>query len=124
MLGRTSAMIATCVLAAGCATPGTYDWGRYDELLYRSYKDVTRTEELRIGLENHIAAMEAGGRKVAPGLYAELGTLYLQAGDSDTAIALYAKERAAWPESKGLMDAMIVSLERRRPAETAMEVQP
>lgn len=110
------------VVLAGCATPrGAYDWGKYDELLYQSYKDVSKTEELRMGIETHIAALEKSNRKVAPGLYAELGTLYLEAGDTDRAISLYAKERDAWPESKGLMDVMIASLERRAPR--AAEVQ-
>lgn len=109
---------------AGCATPRTYDWGKYDELLYQSYKDVTRTEAMRVGLEQHLAALESRGQKVAPGLYAELGTLYLQAGDTTRAIELYAKERDAWPESKGLMEVMIASLERRRPAVDGMEIEP
>jgi hypothetical protein len=105
------------VILAGCATSrDAYDWGKYDEMLYQSYKDVSKTENLRVGIETHIAALEQSNRKVAPGLYAELGTLYLEAGDSDRAISLYAKERDAWPESKGLMDVMIASLERRRPS--------
>lgn len=106
------------VVLAGCATTrDAYDWGKYDEMLYQSYKDVSKTENLRVGIETHIEALEKSNRKVAPGLYAELGTLYLEAGDSDRAISLYAKERDAWPESKGLMDVMIASLERRKPSE-------
>ena len=58
--------------------------------------------------------MEGSGQKVAPGLYAELGTLYLQLGSAEKAIAMYKKERDAWPESKGLMTAMIQNLERRQ----------
>ena len=44
---------------------------------------------------------------VAPGLYAELGTLYLQGGDNARAIVFYTKERDAWPESRTLMDGLI-----------------
>ena len=36
---------------------------------------------------------------VAPGLYAEFGALYLQAGDAPKAVAMYTEERDAWPES-------------------------
>lgn len=107
-------LLLVSVSLAGCATKGAYDWGKYDELLYQSYKDPSKVEAMRVGLENHIAALESSSRKVAPGLYAELGTVYLQMGDSDRAIDLYARERAAWPESKGLMDVMIASLERRK----------
>lgn len=73
-------------------------------------------ETLRVQLEKHIAIVEASKQKVAPGLYAELGTLYLQAGAPEKAISLYSQERAAWPESKGLMTAMIQNLERRQQA--------
>ena len=107
----------------GCATPGAYDWGNYDELLYQSYKDVTRTEAMRIDLEQHVTTLEGRSQRVAPGLYAELGTLYLQSGDTVRAIELYGKEREAWPESKGLMDAMIANLERRLPAGEQVEMQ-
>lgn len=109
-------LLLISVMLAGCATTqGAYNWGAYDELLYRSYKDVTKTEELRIGLEKHIGALEKSNSKVPPGIYAELGTLYLEAGDSERAIDMYSRERDAWPESKGFMDAMIANLERRRP---------
>jgi hypothetical protein len=110
-------LLAASLGLAGCATTGdTYDWGEYDELLYRSYKDVSRVEPMRHRLAAHIDALERTGGRVPPGLYAELGTLYLQAGDSDRAIDLYDRERAAWPESKGLMDALIANLERRKSA--------
>ena len=85
-------------------------------MLFRSYKDPTKMEALRLKLEAHIAEMEKSAQKVAPGLYAELGTLYLQAGLSDKAIAMYSRERDTWPESKGLMAAMIQNLERRQQA--------
>ena len=104
---------ALALVLSGCASPTLYNWGGYDEALYASYKDPGKTDELRLKLETHITAMEKSHQKVAPGLYAELGTLYLQAGASGKASDLYAKERDAWPESKGLMTAMIQNIERR-----------
>jgi len=73
-------------------------------------------EAMRINLEAHIGAMEKSNQKVAPGLYAELGTLYLQTGSSDLAISYYTKERSAWPESRTLMTALIQNIERRQQA--------
>ncbi len=105
-------------LLSGCASPSLYQWGGYEQALYEGYKDPTKMEALRIKLEAHIAEMEKSGQKVAPGLYAELGTLYLQAGASDKAIVFYAKERDAWPESQTLMSAMIQNLERLSSAKT------
>lgn len=109
-----AAVLAVLTLS-GCATTRQgYDWGKYDQLLYESYKEAANAGELRAGLEAHVAALEARNARVAPGLYAELGTLYLEAGATDQAIAFYEKERAAWPESRGLMTALIVNLQRRQ----------
>ncbi|UUZ72198.1 DUF4810 domain-containing protein [Polaromonas sp. P1(28)-8] len=93
-----------------------YQWGGYDQALYSGYKDPTKMESMRVKLEAHIAAMEQSKQKVAPGLYAELGTLYLQAGSPDKAVGLYAQERDAWPEGRSLMTAMIQNIERRQKA--------
>lgn len=99
-------------LLCGCAQQGLYKWGGYDDALYASYKDATRTDALRVKLQTHIEAMETAKQKVAPGLYAELGTLYLQSGAKDKAIALYGKERDAWPESAHMMNSLIATLQR------------
>lgn len=122
MKALATGLLLASVMLAGCATTqGAYNWGAYDELLYRSYKDVTKTAELRVGLEKHIEALEKSNGKVPPGIYAELGTLYLEAGDSERAIDMYRRERDAWPESKGFMDVMIASLERRRPRDAEVQ---
>lgn len=105
--------LGVLMVLAGCAKPGLYQWGGYEHKLYSSYKDPAQTEALRISLEKHIAAMEGSKQKVAPGLYAELGTLYLQSGASEKAIAQYTKELDAWPESRPLMTALIQNIQRR-----------
>ena len=85
----------------GCATKNSamYQWGGYDAKLYQAYKSPEKSVELRIMLEQHIAAMDQSKQKVAPGLFAELGTLYYQAGDSIRAREMYVRERNAWPEN-------------------------
>ncbi len=101
-------------LMTGCATDRSlYQWGGYDEALYSSYKNPETVAALQSKLEIHIAAMNAAGQKVAPGLYAELGSLYLQSGKTDAAIEQYRNERELWPESRQLMDSMIGTLESR-----------
>ena len=107
------AMLVVLSLMGGCASPNLYQWGGYDQALYEGYKDPTKMEALRLKLEAHLSEMEKSKQKVAPGLYAELGTLYLQAGSAEKASSYYAKERDAWPESRVLMTAMIKNLERR-----------
>lgn len=85
-------------------------------MLYATYKDPAQAEAFRIGLEALIIETEQNKQKVPPGIYAELGTLYLNEGASDKAIAQYTKERNAWPESRGMMDQLIKTLERRKAA--------
>ena len=108
------ALVGFALLMTGCASNNNlYQWGKYDTLLYQSYKNPEKAVEFRVGLEEHIAKMEQSKQKTAPGLYAELGTLYLQAGDATKAVAFYTKERDAWPESRGLMDALISNVSKR-----------
>lgn len=104
-------LAAGAVLAlAGCAQQGMYDWGGYSGLMYQNYKKPESVAANLLTLQAHVTALEVRKTKVAPGLYADLGTLYLQAGDRDRAVENYRKERAVWPESAGLMDAMIKNL--------------
>jgi len=116
---RSFPMALLAITLTGCVAqpPSLYDWGNYEQSLYQSYKDPNEVEALRQRLTTHIAEMERGARKIAPGLYAELGTLYLLAGSTDQAVLNYAKERDAWPESRGLMTALIDNLKRRKQAE-------
>ena len=116
-------LLALCGLVlTGCANRGSiYQWGGYDAMLYQSYKNPEKAVEFRQGLELHIAKMEQSQQKIAPGLYAELGTMYLQTGDSTKAVAMYTKERDAWPESKGLMDALINNVGKRTSAKAEVK---
>ena len=103
----------------GCATQnrGLYEWGGYDNLMYQSYKNPEAGAKSRESLAAHIALLEKGGKRVAPGLYADLGTLLLQSGDKAGALTNYRRERELWPESAVLMDAMIKTLETTKSKE-------
>jgi hypothetical protein len=109
----------------GCAQNKLYQWGDYggfDSNLYHLYRKPEKALEFRQGLELHISNMEASKQKVAPGLYAELGTLHLQAGDATRAVGMYSKERDAWPESRVLMDALINNVTKHASAKA--EIKP
>lgn len=111
---RLLTLLPLAIVLSGCVAPKIYQWGGYDQALYSAYKDPTKAETMRVELEKHITAMEQGRQQVAPGLYAELGTLYLQTGAPEKARDFYSKERDAWPESNGLMTAMIQNIDRRQ----------
>ncbi|MDR1163525.1 MAG: DUF4810 domain-containing protein [Candidatus Accumulibacter sp.] len=118
---RYAVLLACAFLLGGCVAPrsGLYRWNNYDQTLYESYKDADKTGELVTGLETLAVDLEKEQLRMPPGLYAELGTLYLQMGELDKAIGMYTKERDTWPESKGLMDALITNLQKRlKPAST------
>ena len=97
------------VILAGCASgnKSLYDWGGYDTMLYSAYKEPATTGANIQKLESHIQKLEQGKQKVPPGLYADLGTLMLQAGKKEEAQTYFRKERELWPESAPLMDALI-----------------
>jgi hypothetical protein len=110
--------LIAAVALTGCATNRSlYDWGGYDSLLYQSYKKPENVAENMQKLEAHILKVEQGKGKVAPGLYADLGTLFLQAGNRQKALANFQKERDLWPESAGLMDAMIKNVQAAKRAQ-------
>jgi hypothetical protein len=107
-------LLACAMHMTGCANRGgLYQWGGYDSMLYQSYKNPEKAVEFRQGLELHINQMEQAQQKTAPGLYAELGTLYLQEGNATKALAMYTRERDTWPESKVLMDSLINNIGQR-----------
>lgn len=112
-LALLSAVVAIALLT-GCANRNQlYSWGGYDGLLYQQYKDNTKATVMRTQLETHVEELEKNKQRVAPGIYAEIGTLHLQVNNRIKAIDYYQREATAWPESKGMMNAMIATLSRR-----------
>lgn len=100
-----------CSLAA-CAPKSLYQWGGYEDMLYRGYKEPEKLNDMRIKLEAHVQSLRQSGQKVPPGMNSELATLYLQAGNKAQARNYYSAEKEAWPESRQLMDALITNLDR------------
>lgn len=106
------AVTCAALMLNGCATTQRYEWGGYDQRLYSLYKNPTSKDEFRTALVAHIGQIEQSGRVPPPGLYAEAGTLFLQGGDTSTALNYYRKESVAWAESRPLMETLIKQLEK------------
>lgn len=115
-------VIACCIPAlvflAACQPKTRFTWGGYDTALYSYYKDPTEIADYREALQEAIKEGSSNGT-LAPGLYAELGYTYLQAGNKNAAIGLFERERAAFPESSGFMTSVIERLQVSPPAVTA-----
>ena len=93
------------ILLAGCGNAGgprsLYYWdGTYSSSLY-SYlnEDGDATEQIS-RLENLVQTSTQRGYKVAPGLYAHLGLLYLNNGNLGAANANFDKEVENFSESR------------------------
>ena len=95
---------------AACQPRGLYDWGGYSQALNNYYGDPENLADYRATL---VAIIDAGpGKRIPPGIYAELGYLELAAGNSGEAKRLFEREKAAWPESAAFMDRMIRTIDQ------------
>ncbi len=116
-------LLAAALSLVACATPSRYEWDGYDQQLYSYYKNPATAQDFRLRLDTTVQAIEKNGQKPPPGLFAEVGTLYLEGGDVQTAMSYYRKEAAAWPESEPLMKVMVARLEKKAPTNQEAEVK-
>lgn len=104
---RTVALscFALLVLAA-CAPTSRFEWGAYEGSLYAYAKHPAQKEVFRTAL---VRAIEKGTQtnRVAPGLNAELGYLYLEDGDTQKAVALFEEEMRLFPESRKFLTSVV-----------------
>ena len=100
------------VLTAGCSTHNTalYNYGDYSESYYADVKAHSAESQLQLQKSIEVAiknAKDSQSGRVAPGLYANLGYIYLKEGQNKKAIESFKKEKALYPESAKFMDKMI-----------------
>ena len=93
------------LLLAGCGNAGgprsLYYWnGTYSKALYTYLNEEGDATEQISRLENLVQISTQKGYKVAPGLYAHLGLLYLNNGNLGVANANFDKEVQNFPESR------------------------
>jgi hypothetical protein len=84
-------------------------------LTYCLYK-AHMTNESLLNFHNSIErtierAEQSRSGRVPPGMYANLGYIYLQSGKSKEAITVFKKEKTFYPESTHFMDKMIKKIE-------------
>jgi hypothetical protein len=103
---------ALSIIMSGCsAQPKTlYNYGDYSQSYYSSKREPTQEsmlalqESIKRAIEN--SSQSRSGR-VPPGIYANLGYIYLKAGKTQEAILNFEKEKATYPESAHFMDRII-----------------
>ena len=98
-LGAIALVLAGCSNASGPRS--LYYWdGTYNNALYAYLNEGGDTNEQISHLENLVQTSIQKGYKVAPGLYAHLGLLYLNNGNLGAANANFDKEVENFPESR------------------------
>ena len=100
------------LITAGCSTHNTalYNYEDYSESYYADVKEHNAESQLKLqkSIETAIEnAKDSQSGRVAPGLYANLGYIYLKEGQNKKAIESFQKEKALYPEAAKFMDKMI-----------------
>ncbi|MQP63934.1 DUF4810 domain-containing protein [Niveispirillum sp. SYP-B3756] len=109
-MNKIFVLAAAALLMSGCAAKavGKYHWGEYSSSLYEYQQDPTKQAEYVAALERAVISTPSH-QKLAPGLLAELGYIKLSKGDTEGAVQLFEREKAAWPEAAKFMDRAIAS---------------
>ncbi len=97
------------VSSIGCAPKQMYYWGNYSDTLY-AYKKNSNDETLlkhMQELNKIVKESNKSNRRVPPGVYGELGYLYLKTNKTKEAIEYFKLEKQLYPESTILMDRLI-----------------
>lgn len=99
-------LVGAVLAVSACAPASRFEWGTYENTLYAYTKTPAAKEAYRSSLVAALRNGEASNR-VAPGLNAELGYLYLEEGRTAEAIQHFEAEKRLFPESNRFMDGVI-----------------
>lgn len=108
--------VSLLFLLSGCSSgpKPLYNYGDYSESYYGTKKDTSPESALKLqkSIEQAIDKSDnSRSGKVAPGMYANIGYIYLKSGDTKKAIDSFNKEKAEYPEATIFMDRMIQKTE-------------
>lgn len=114
MLNRVilSFSILFAMLMSGCASKPKplYNYGEYSESYYSYKKDMNDEAlvKLQEQIENVIANTDDSiSNRVPPGMYANLGYIYLRRGDKKNAKKYFILEKETYPEAAHFMDLLL-----------------
>lgn len=105
--------VITAIILAGCgAEPAKplYNYAGYSDSYYAYKKNTTHESTLQLekSIQDAINGTEKSrSGRVAPGMHANLGYLYLKAGKPNEAIASFTMEKTIYPECTLFMDRLI-----------------
>jgi hypothetical protein len=102
------------LLISGCSgKKPMYEYSNYSESYYQLKQtgDAESTARWKTSLEDSIEKSNVLAIRVPPGIYANLGYLYLKVNDTQKAISFFKMEKALYPESGVFMDNLIKKAE-------------
>lgn len=100
-------IFTTVLFFVGCGAKNEsiYSWdGSYMDSVYATLNNENDPTKDIANIETFIKQTNTDGKRVPPGVYAQLGLLYSQTGDNEQALVYFKKESEAFPESKHYMD--------------------
>lgn len=110
-----SSLMLVSLFLVGCSSNNTiYYWGDYQDTVYKTLKNETGPSEQIIVLEKIVTVASSKNKPVPPGLYANLGLLYIQEGKYSDAKINFDKEKALYPESAAYMTFLTNNMEGKR----------
>ncbi len=106
--GRIALALSLAALVGCETTKPLYHYGSYPNHVYEHFKneDTAITQQID-DLEKTIAETTTRRLKVAPGIYAHLGFLYLQSGQIDSGLQHLVQEKTLYPESTKYIDFLL-----------------
>lgn len=118
--------LLSSILLAGCAPhQGMYNYGNYSQTLYSFEKNQNEKtlQNHKKELEKIITDSEVKNLPVPPGIYAELGFINFKANKkASEAIKLFQAEAQLYPESKYLMDRLIMSANKKEKSKSDLSI--
>ena len=103
-----SAFFSACETSAG----SLYSWGSYESQVYAYLNGESRGRQLA-ALEYDLETIEAAGKAVPPGFYAQLGLLNAEMGNDVEAVACFTMEKTLFPEAAVFMNFLLANYEKR-----------
>ncbi|WP_051940943.1 DUF4810 domain-containing protein [Stenoxybacter acetivorans] len=99
--------VCTAVMLSACganSNKSLYYWGNYPDTVYKGLQNKQTPGAQLAVLQEYLEKAKSANQAVAPGVYAQMGMLYVQMGNSEQAYKAFAEEKTRFPESAQLMD--------------------
>ena len=104
-------VLSISFMIGGCVTskPPMYEYGNYSESFYAMKRTPGEKSDgkWKSSLESIIEKSNASAIRVPPGVFANLGYLYLKVNDTENAIKNFELEKKIYPEAEVFMNNLI-----------------